>query len=324
MLVAGCAAPRGAGDEPSRPGTQGERAAATSRGVDPGLDPEVVSLLGRRLYARAAGADPQQERQLVEAQAALAERPEEVERVVWVGRRLGYLWRMNEAIAAFSRGLARHPGYAPLYRHRAHRYVSLRRFDDAICDLRRAAELIEGRPDEIEPDGMPNARNVPLTTLAFNVWYHLGLAHYLKGEWEAALAAYERTMGFSRRYDDNLVATTYWTYLTLRRLSRDQQAGRLLEPIHADMDIIENRAYHRLLLLYKGVLPVQELLEAQGHGTLDDATAGYGIGMWYWLRGDREQARRVFERVVESEYWPAFGFIAAEAELARMPARESR
>ncbi len=47
------------------------------------------------------------------------------------------------------------------------------------------------------------------------------------------------------------------------------------------------------------------------------ATQGYGVGNYYYVTGDREQARRVFERVVSGAGWNAFGFIAAEAELAR-------
>ena len=63
-----------------------------------------------------------------------------------------------------------------MYRHRGHRYVSIREFDRAIADLEYAATLIEGTEDEIEPDGMPNAMNIPVSSLHSNIWYHLGLA----------------------------------------------------------------------------------------------------------------------------------------------------
>lgn len=33
---------------------------------------------------------------------------------------------------------------------------------------------------EFEPDGIPNALNPPLTLPHRNIWYHLGLAYYLK------------------------------------------------------------------------------------------------------------------------------------------------
>jgi hypothetical protein len=57
-------------------------------------------------------------------------------------------------------------------------------------------------------------------------------------------------MKFSKT-PDMVVATSYWLYLTLRRLGREREARRVLEPIRADMEIIENADYHRLLLAFK-------------------------------------------------------------------------
>lgn len=280
---------------------------------------ECVSLLGRPLHARAGGMKNQKlEADLAASREALAEDPTDPERIVWVGRRLGYLWRINDAIDVFTQGIKNHPDYAPLYRHRGHRYISLRRFDEAIADLKWAATLIEGKSDEIELDGMPNARNIPLTTTAFNVWYHLGLAHYLKGDFEAARQAFEKTMTFARRYDDNIVATTDWMYMTLRRLGRDTEAAALLEAITPKMEIIENQAYHRRLLMYKGVVSPDTLLDLERATDLDIATLGYGVGNWYLCNGQEIKAREIFELVTSGPYWPAFAFIAAEVDLARL------
>ncbi|MCZ6652052.1 MAG: hypothetical protein O7D91_03380, partial [Planctomycetota bacterium] len=154
------------------------------------------------------------EADLESARAELAQNPDDPAKIVWVGRRLGYLWRMNEAVAVYTEGIAKHPSYAPLYRHRGHRHLSLRRFADAEEDLAKAARLIQGQPDRIEPDGIPNKLNIPLTTTAFNVWYHLSLARYLQGNFEGALEAYRETMKFSIEHDDNLVATLDWMYMT--------------------------------------------------------------------------------------------------------------
>ncbi|MCZ6815718.1 MAG: tetratricopeptide repeat protein [Planctomycetota bacterium] len=281
-----------------------------------------VSLLGRPLLGRPllpaeTTQDDKRLKELADARRHLAERPDDPDRVIWVGRRLGYLWRMNDAIDVFTEGITAHPDYAPLYRHRGHRYISLRRFDKALDDLERAAELIRGQPSEVEPDGLPNTRNIPLTTTAFNVWYHLGLARYLKGDYKGALSAYHRTMQFSHRYDDNLVATTYWTYLTLRRLGWSVDAKSILRPIRRDMDIIENHAYHRLLLVFKGVATPENVIEEFESVRVDAATFGYGLGMGHLLNGEPDLARKAFVRVVEIGPWPAFGAIAAEVELAR-------
>ncbi len=283
------------------------------------VQPEVVSLLGRPLYAiHDSEKLVKLEADWEAAKEELAHNPDNPANIVWVGRRLGYLWRMNDAIAVYTEGIAKHPSYAPLYRHRGHRYISVRRFEDAEADLARAARLIEGQPDQVELDGMPNELNIPLTTTAFNVWYHLSLTRYLQGDFEGALDAYKETLKFSFEHDDNLVATLDWMYMTLRRLGRAGDAESALQPIHPEMTIIENHAYHRRLLMYKGELQHEDLLDGEKPDPLVWATPGYGVGNWLLCNGERGKAREIFEGVVAGDYWPAFGFIAAEVELARM------
>ena len=182
-----------------------------------------------------------------------------------------------------------------------------------------AAQRIQGVPDEIEPDGLPNARNLARSTTHTSIYYHLGLAHYLKGDFKAALDAYQACLQFADN-DDMRCAATCWLYLTLRRLGRDEEAAAALEPIGPD--IIENFAYHQLLLLYKGELTLEEI--RQGPQTpgpagmaVDDVTLAYGIGAWYLVGGRVPEALEMFNEIVKSDTWPAFGFIAAEAELAR-------
>ena len=71
--------------------------------------------------------------------------------IVWYGRWLGYAGRYEEAVAVFSRGLEVLPDSAWLLRFRGHRYITLRRFDEAVADLERADALAQGRPDQVEP-----------------------------------------------------------------------------------------------------------------------------------------------------------------------------
>lgn len=115
-----------------------------------------------------------------------------------MGRRTAYLGDYRKAIAIFSEGEKKHPQDPRMYRHRGHRFISLRVFDQAITDFEKAAELIKGKPDEIEPNGIANSRGVAMGTLRFNIWYHLGLAYYLKGDMENALRGYENCMDASR------------------------------------------------------------------------------------------------------------------------------
>jgi GWxTD domain-containing protein len=241
------------------------------------------------------------------------------EAIIWLGRRTAYLGRYREAVAIYSRRIQAHPDDPRLYRHRGHRYITLRRFDLAIADLEKAARLVEGKPDAVEPDGLPNARGVPTSTLDSNIWYHLGLARYLSGDLEGASRAYRECMRFSGN-PDQLVATTHWLYMTLRRLRREEEAGRILEPIRPGMDIIENGSYHRLCLMYRGEVEPGSLLEAAeaGGGALEFATLGYGVGNWHLDNGRADEAARIFRAIREKSDWAAFGHIAAEAELRRL------
>lgn len=289
-------------------------AASTTPG---GTRPEAVSLLGEPLYSPPipAATHTVYEQKLAEARRAYDRAPKNADSIIWLGRRTAYLGRYREAIAIFTDGIAGHPGDARMYRHRGHRYISVRELDRAIADLSRAAALAAGRPDEIEPDGIPNERNIPTSTLQSNIWYHLGLVHYLKGDFDRALQAYRQAMRVSAN-PDMLVATSHWLYMTLRRLGRDVEAEAVLTPISRDMDIIENDAYHRLLLMYKGELS-PDSLAPPGTDALNDASVGYGLGNWHLYNGRREEAMRVFRRVLDGGNWPAFGYVASEAELAR-------
>jgi tetratricopeptide (TPR) repeat protein len=279
---------------------------------------EAVSLLGDTLYAGELPADVLAERtvQLEEARAEYEASPDDADAIIWLGRRTAYLSRYREAIEIYTEGIVKHPEDPRMYRHRGHRFISTRQLDRAVEDFQRATELIADEDDEIEPDGQPNARNIPTSTLHSNIWYHLGLARYLQGDFEGALAAYRRCMDVSRN-PDMLVATSHWLYMTLRRLGADAEAAEVLEPIHADLDVIENQSYHQLLLMYKGGLDPNSLWGSEGDA-LGNATVGYGIGHWHLYNGRPWEAESVFRRVLGTGQWAAFGYLAAEAELSRL------
>lgn len=277
------------------------------------------SLSGVPLYPMRLDSEQLQklEANLSAARERFAREPDALESHVWLGRRLAYLGRYREAIEVYSQALQRWPESHELYRHRGHRWISVREFDKAIGDLEKATRLIEDVPDRVEPDGAPNKYNIPRSTSHSNIWYHLGLAYYLKGDFDNALRCYRTCIQFCAN-DDMLCATTDWLYMTLRRLGRRAEAAGVLKPISADMEILENVSYHKRLLMYKGEIEPDALLATEGASDLDLATQGYGVGNWYLYNGNETRAREIFARVVQGTYWPAFGFIAAEADLARL------
>lgn len=258
------------------------------------------------------------ETRLDEARAAFEKDPRNVERVIWLGRRTAYLGRYKDSIKIYTDGIAQFPNDARLYRHRGHRLITLRCFDDAITDFEQAAKLIKGKRDQIEPDGLPNARNIPTSTLQSNIWYHLGLAYYLKGDFARALKAYREAEKVSTN-PDMLVATTHWLYMTLRRLGQVSEAERALVKIKDNLDVIENGDYYKLLKIYKGQLKEGRVWEeiGQARDNVSKATLGYGLGNWFLYHGHRDQADKLFRQVTAGSQWSSFGFIAAESELRR-------
>ena len=282
---------------------------------------EAVSFLGDSLRVLPLSAETRAryDSQLVVAQAAYSKARTNPDSIIWLARRLGYLGRFRESINVYTVGISLHPDNPWMYRHRGHRYISVRELDNAIADLEKAAKLVAGKPDEVEPDGQPNAQNRPIGTLHSNIAYHLALAYYLKGDYAKAVPIYRRELAASTN-DDRRVSTGHWLYMSLRRQGKDAEAKAALAPFRKEMDVIENQTYHNLIMLYKGEMPVDSVLKVgpSGEMSVTDATAAYGIGNWHLYNGRQAEAEAVFRRILGGGQWAAFGYIAAEAELARM------
>lgn len=274
---------------------------------------QAISLMGDTLYPNSP-----YENVLIKfdsARIAYEASPNDADKMIWYGRWAGYKGDFRKAITIFSEGIEKFPDDARMYRHRGHRYISIREFDRAIADLEKAATLIQGKKDEVEPDGQPNALNIPISSLHSNIWYHLGLAYYLKNDLSKALPVYERAVKESEN-DDKLVSTTHWLYMVYRMMGNDSAAQRILAPIKTEMNIIENNAYQKLCLLYKGLLSVDSVMMVNGSVTSNDAVA-YGVANWYRYNGETEKAKTYYEQILKGKVWASFGYIAAEADYVR-------
>ncbi|MDW3190869.1 MAG: tetratricopeptide repeat protein [Cytophagales bacterium] len=257
------------------------------------------------------------ENKLADAKANFEQYPDSVDCIIWYGRRLAYLGRHEEAIDVYSAGLKKFPEAYRLLRHRGHRYLTTRQIDKAIRDFGEAVAKSVNEPNAIEPDGLPNSQNIPLGNDKFNIWYHFGLAHYLNGRYDRAYSAYRQCMTFSDN-DDLKAATSYWLYMAAVRSGSNTVAERTLREISTSWEMIENEAYMDLLLLFKGILSVDAILEkATGpDGTLNP-TYGYGIGFHYLRKDQPEAANEIFQRALAGPSWESFGYIASEAEVSR-------
>ncbi len=259
--------------------------------------PEIVSLLGVKYFA-----NKDEKGEITAAEKKLAADPNNVELMIALGRAQAGAWRYNDAIATYTRAINLAPANAMLYRLRGHRYISIRQFDKAHADMKQAAKL--------------NGAGGKDADLDFDIWYHLALAHYLKGEFAKAADGYERCREVTKT-DDKLIAVSDWLYMTYRRMKKDAEAAKVLERISPQMQVKENKSYFDRLLFYKGLKKESDLVNFDKATDVEIATVGYGIGNWHLYNGNRAKAEEYFRKIVGGKHWPAFGFIASEADLAR-------
>ncbi len=272
---------------------------------------QAVSLFGKSLTMPA----PSQKLldNLAAAKAKYDVDPDNADNIIWYGRRVAYTGDFRRAILIFSEGIRKHPTDARMYRHRGHRYITIREFDRAIEDFEIAVSLIKGEQDKIEPDGAPNPAGIPVTSTHSNIYYHLGLAYYLKHDFENSLRVYKMGRDLNLN-DDNTASTTHWIYMNLRRLGRDVEAKAALDYVDADMNIIEVHNYHKLDMFYKGEVPEEEVLNADPNIPAG-ASITYGVANWFLYNGDEERAYDLMEKFIKTNSWGSFGFIAAEVDL---------
>ena len=231
------------------------------------------------------------------------------ESLIWYGRRTAYLGYYQEAINLFSKGIEKYPNDPRFYRHRGHRFISTRQYEKATQDFQKAIELIDGNIDQIEPDGLPNKKNIPLTTLHGNIWYHLGLVYYLKNDMKNALKAYSNR-SVTHKYDDNIVSSTHWLYMINRRLGNIKIADSLINNINKEMNIIENMSYYQSCLFYKGEIEESDI-------NIDDV-ALYSLANWYmYEKKDTSNAKKYYKKLLEKGNPYSFAYIAGESDWVK-------
>jgi len=276
---------------------------------------EAVSLLGDTLYSK----NPSEK--LIQAwrtkKVAFEENPDNLDNLIWYGRFTAYKGDYRKAIKIYSEGLLQFPNESRLLRHRGHRYISVREFNKAIADLELAKELIQNQENKVEEDGMPNAQNIPVSTQHGNIYYHLGLAHYLKGNLKEAASAYEQCLKTSPN-PDNVVSATHWLYMIARKSGNREKADSYLERIDSSMTIIENQAYHQACLFYKGLLPSDSIYNPNAEATASNSALKYAIANWYNYNKEPEKAKELYENILQGNDWASFGYIAAEADISRL------
>ncbi|MDP1660935.1 MAG: hypothetical protein Q8L55_03385 [Phycisphaerales bacterium] len=253
------------------------------------------------------------EQDLAAAKVAWERTPTEATAIA-LGRAYSSLGRFKEGIAAFGDGLAAFPDSHRLRRHRGHRYITVREFRESSRDYNKAWDLVRDKPDTLESaDGSSTDKSAIL--------YHWGLLEYLRGQFDWADDVFSKRTLLTTLKDENVVSAASWHYWALRRLGRDADAAKVIEPIREGMDVKENKSYYTLCRLYRGLISAAEV-EKQMTGDDGKLNVGLAYGLACWKRfelKDEAGGRALLKRIIATGNWPAFGFIAAEADLARWP-----
>ena len=178
--------------------------------------------------------------------------------------------------------------------------------------------LSNNKPNEIEPDGLPNALNIPTSTLKGNIYYHLGLAYYFESQLKEAMLAFEKCIEFSKN-NDSFVAAANWLYIIYYQLNMINKADKLLTKIDNEMNLIENHSYLSILNLYKNsssLLDIEKKILKEE--SLNNITVAFGLGNFYLLKGETEKAYKIYNIITNSDQWSSFAYIGAEVMLKKL------
>ena len=233
------------------------------------------------------------------AQAAVTADPKNVDKLFTLGMAQTSIRQMREAITTFGAAIAIDPNQGRFYRQRGHRHISIGEFGKAMADLTKGRKL---------------------DSMDYGIWYHLGVANFEAGRFDAAAKAFARgrTMPPSA---NEYTGSTDWLWMSLARAGRTKEADQMVRTLPDTFKIPEHYAYGRRLMLYRGELGPDAVVAGGDTSDVQQATLNFGVGTWYLAKHDTVHARTHFERAVATKGWPAFAYLLSERTLKAIDAK---
>jgi thioredoxin-like negative regulator of GroEL len=233
---------------------------------------------------------------------------------VQIGAALAGAGRYVDAIEAYSMGISANPQSYKLRRHRAHRYITTRKIEEAYADLKAAEALVEAQ-DATSVFEMKGG--APHGTYAHWISYHLGIYHYLKQDFAKAAAEFAKCVETSTD-NDMLIGAVDWLYNAHRRNGDVVKADAVLNLVAEDIEADQTYPYYKRVMIYKGVYAPEEIvnLETPGAWNGRDATVAYGLASQMLANGQEEAATDVLEGILDTPYWPIWAYVTAESDYA--------
>jgi tetratricopeptide (TPR) repeat protein len=266
--------------------------------AQPASEAEKALAEANELFTKTPGTDVAgNEKVLAAFDRAIALDPKKADAYIGRGRTLARIRNYADAFSAYGAALKLDPNNPMILRYRGHNYINVKRIDDALADLTKAEAAKK------DDNG---------------IYYHLALAHYLKGNYAEAAKAYEGCVRTAPATDEGPVACKAWQYLALRRAGRAEDAAKVLETVKPGLKLTEGAAYLDRLLLFKGAMTEQEVAKRMEEGPLQVSTVAYGIGIWHLLNNRPAEAKNYFTKATSTDAWNSFGAVASDVELKRM------
>ena len=276
---------------------------------------EATSFLGEPLMRRGASEEKEaralQALEKLDGGAILSE-----EELLELGADIAAAGRYQDAITAYSKGIELHPGSYQLRRHRAHRFITTRQLEKARHDLENASELISAQAAE---EVLEFKGGEPHGTYSHWVNYHLGIYHYLNQDFDAAAREFESCVETAAD-NDMLIGSVDWLYNAHLRNGDIEKAQAALELISGSIQADESYPYYKRVMIYKGTLSAEEVVDLDKSDTWSgrDATVAYGLASGMIASGKTDAAKEVLEDVLQTPYWPIWAYVTAESDYAAL------
>ncbi len=279
------------------------------------------SLIGTplRLPQFSAATQKRLEQDLEGARAMLRIAPDRPESHFWVARRLSYLGRFCESVDVLTAAIAQFPESYELRRYRGRKLARSRQFEAALADYREGLRLMAGKPDHFEPDGIANRVGITLGTYRGNMIYYHAQTSFAVGDYRTMLAglrtAFDMTWPFAK--NDLVPPIAYWTYLAHRKLGEHDAARAAIAQVPAELDLIENAAYHQAVKVMQGRIPLAEAAASK------DPNVKFAAAMEHRFAGREAEATRLLREIVVENaqgHWPAeVELVAPDRRAAQAP-----
>lgn len=239
----------------------------------------------------------QRAKELAEAQK---KEPEKHELYIELSNELSKQMLYREAAQVLSTYLIYHPFNAEALCLRGRKYLAIQRFEESACDLELSARLDSN---------------------SWATMYHLGIVQFIRGDFSRSACVFRRCFELSEDGGSKISAANwYWTALT--REGRMDEASTLAASIDDDIDYGENYSYYKCVMLYKGLMTMEEVLKVDEDDIPDITLAvnSYGAANFLLANGDLDSSYTLMRQTVkaaEGDKWSAFAYLAASADLRR-------